>query len=114
MPLELRYIKPDEKAKELVNKFKDFVNGYVGSSMLTNTEYPEAILKNAKECALILCEENLAHYRQERTGTQGFFKFIPVNYKRNRIEYWGQVKAAIMSIISLEELTSNEQDKRTS
>ena len=44
---------PAEKAKELVEKYKPMVNGYVGSSMLTNTEYPETILRNAKKCALI-------------------------------------------------------------
>jgi len=36
---------------KLIEKFKPFVNGYVGSSMLTDTEYPEAILANAEKCA---------------------------------------------------------------
>lgn len=49
-------ITPKEKAKELVEKFKDYVHGYVGGSMLSNYEYPERILSQAKECALITVE----------------------------------------------------------
>ena len=48
---------PKEKAEELVKKYEDYVCGYVGSSMLTNTEYPEQILKQAKQCALIAVDE---------------------------------------------------------
>jgi hypothetical protein len=42
--------------KKLIEKFKPFVNGYVGSSMLTNTEYPETILANSEKCVKILEE----------------------------------------------------------
>ena len=38
---------------KLVEKFKPLVNGYIGSSMLTNTEYPEIIKANAEKCAEI-------------------------------------------------------------
>lgn len=38
---------------KLIDKFKSLVNGYVGSSMLTNTEYPETIEANAKRCVRI-------------------------------------------------------------
>lgn len=41
------------KEQHLKDKFKIFVNGYVGSSMLTNTEYPEAIELNANKCVQI-------------------------------------------------------------
>ena len=63
------------KADELVSKFNGVVNGYVGSSMLTNTEYPETILANAKICALkvvyeVRCEignfDNTDGYAQSR------------------------------------------------
>lgn len=47
----------EEKANQLVDSFKPYVNGYVGSSMLTNTEYPEVILSMAKQCALIAVDE---------------------------------------------------------
>lgn len=46
-----------EKAVELVEKYKDYVHGYVGSSMLTNYEYPDQILSQAKKCALITTTE---------------------------------------------------------
>ena len=36
---------------KLKNEYKNYVNGYVGSSMLTNTEYPETINANAEKCA---------------------------------------------------------------
>ena len=42
-----------EKAWELVNEFKDYVHGYIGSSMLSNYEYPHRIISQAKAVALI-------------------------------------------------------------
>lgn len=48
-----------EKAKELIKKFEPYASGYLGSSMLTNTEYPEVILKNAKKLSLICVDEIL-------------------------------------------------------
>lgn len=50
---------PKEKAEELVNKSKQYVHGYVGSSMLTNYEYPGQILSRARELSLIFIEEKL-------------------------------------------------------
>ena len=50
---------PKEKAHSLVEKFKDYVHGYVGSSMLTNHEYPERILSQAKKAAMIVVDECL-------------------------------------------------------
>lgn len=40
-----------QKAIELVKSFKDFVNPYVGSGMLSNTYDNDAILFQAKKCA---------------------------------------------------------------
>lgn len=48
---------PKEKAQNLVEKFKDYVHGYVGSSMLTNYEYPDQILSQAKKAAMIVVDE---------------------------------------------------------
>lgn len=50
---------PKEKSNELIEKYSEYVSGYIGSSMLTNTEYPEMIIKNAKNCALICVNEIL-------------------------------------------------------
>ena len=52
---------PKEKAEELVNKFKDHVNPYIGSGMLSNTYDDKAILYQSKQCALICVDEMIAH-----------------------------------------------------
>jgi hypothetical protein len=49
-----------EKAKELVDFFSERVHGYVGSSFLTNYEYPSEILRKAKECATRCAKEAMA------------------------------------------------------
>ena len=48
-----------EKSQELVDKFKDYVHGYIGSSMLTNHEYLEQILAQAKNVSIIAVDEIL-------------------------------------------------------
>jgi hypothetical protein len=53
---------------KLVEKFKPLVNGYVGSSMLTNTEYLETILANAEKCVKI-----------SNTYTCDFLKWLNIN-----------------------------------
>ena len=71
-----------DKAIELVEKYKPMVNGYVGSSMLTNTEYPETILRNAKQCALIAVDEIIDYLISNQiTGTL--------------MTYWQEVKNEI-------------------
>lgn len=56
---------PKEKANQLVERMKQYVHGYVGSSMLTNTEHPEQILKQAKKAANIVVDEciNCSQYK---------------------------------------------------
>lgn len=63
-----------EKAQELIDKFSPYSNGYLGSSMLTNTEYPEVILKNAKELSLICASEVLS-----------------ILFQHHEIDYWKEV-----------------------
>lgn len=43
----------------MVSKFKPFACGYIGSSFLTNDVFPEQILAEAKEMALVLVNEIL-------------------------------------------------------
>jgi hypothetical protein len=50
---------PKEKAKEYVLKFKKHANGFVGSSMLTNTEYTDSKFNHAKEIAKDVVSEIL-------------------------------------------------------
>lgn len=84
-----------EKAQELVNQFKDFVHGYVGSSMLTNTEYPDQILSQAKKVATKVVDEILAEVKygqkmdwiKERRGGQEY------------AAYWNDVKTEIQNSV---------------
>ena len=77
------------KADELVSKFNGVVNGYVGSSMLTNTEYPETILANAKICALKVVDE----VRCELKEFDDDF-----GYTRSRLDFWEEVIKEIQLI----------------
>lgn len=80
-------MKIEEKAQELVDKFYPFVNGYIGSSMLTNTEYPEAILHNARKGAIVAADEMLNELSN-----------MELNYDLNLqkdLDYWKEVKTAI-------------------
>lgn len=79
---------PQEKAQELVDKFKDYVHGYVGSSMLTNYEYPEQILSQAKKASLIAVEE--AEKSEYNVLTK--FGFVTEKYTS---DYWQLVKDEI-------------------
>ena len=79
-----------EKAKELIEKYKDYVHGYVGSSMLTNYEYPEQILAQAKKCSLIAVEEILKVLGNEWTKLDFWTEELS-----DKIKYWTSVKSEI-------------------
>ncbi len=79
---------PKEKAVELVDKFKDYVHGYIGSSMLTNHEYPEQILAQAKKVALITVAEILDELTELPYGLEYLW----------RIDYWTAVEEEIKSL----------------
>lgn len=54
-----------QKAIELVASFKDFVNPYMGSGMLSNTYDNDAILFQSKKCAHVCVDkiiESEPHY----------------------------------------------------
>lgn len=80
---------PKEKAQELVSKFKDYVHGYVGSSMLTNHEYPEQILSQAKKAAMIVADEMLHQYTTLNAD------LINALYRTEKVVFWQQVKIEI-------------------
>ena len=84
-----------EKAQELVEKFKDFVHGYIGSSMLTNTEYPEQILSQAKKVATMVVDEILFEIRQG----QKLDWIEMLNERQEYIVYWAKVKAEIQDVV---------------
>lgn len=61
------------KEQDLREKFKRFVNGYVGSLMLTNTEYPETIEANAEKCVQIAKDYAEQEVRNSKLPYQLFF-----------------------------------------
>lgn len=79
---------PKEKAEELVNKYEPFVYGFIGSSMLTNTEDQSVIKMNAKQCALIAVNEILNQLSLLELSPLG-------TYTNPKIEYWLEVKQEI-------------------
>ena len=52
---------PNEFAEELLNTFRPYVHGYIGSSMLSNFEYPDQIEKQANKVSL-LCLDKIRDY----------------------------------------------------
>ncbi len=48
-----------QKAKEIVSNFFKYSNGYVGSSFMTDTEFPDAKLSSAKSIAKDVVREIL-------------------------------------------------------
>jgi hypothetical protein len=48
---------PKEKAQEIYSKMDWFTHGYVGSSMLSNTEFYDVKIKNTKAAAQIVVDE---------------------------------------------------------
>ena len=83
---------PKEKATELIEKFKDKVNPYIGSGMLSNTHDDSAILWQSKKCAQIVCDE-----AQEILNKPMF------QYKENflwkaEFEYWDKVRYELNAI----------------
>ena len=81
--------------EELVNKFKPLVHGYVGSSMLTNTEYPEQIEKSANECADI-CEE----YAQNKVTDYKKEHFILVTENKEKFIYVDDLRKLVNSYLN--------------
>ena len=84
-----------EKAQELVDKYKDLVHGYVGSSMLTNTEYPEQILAQAKRAAMIVVDEIIEEIQHGRR-----LDWITEREKgREYVIYWASVRGEILKAV---------------
>ena len=75
---------PQEKAQNLVEKYKPYVYPYIGSSYLTGDEFPEEILRNAKICASITVDEIL-----------NTIEFSSQADELSKITYWNEVKQEI-------------------
>jgi len=94
------------KEQELRDKFKRFVNGYVGSSMLTNTEYPETIEANAEKCVQIAKD-----YAEQESIEFGVW--LSVNCKEdNSRDGWYYYKDEILTVSELYQLFKNRENER--
>ena len=80
--------KEEEKAKLLIEKYSQYVHGYVGSSMLTNYEYPDQILSQSKKVATLECQSIIDELEFLNGQMEGFIFFNP------RIDFYkGVIKA---------------------
>ena len=77
---------PQEKAQNLVEKYKPYVYPYIGSSYLTGDEFPEEILRNAKICALIAVDEIISDQNGNDTDIG------------NKAWWWNEVKQEIENL----------------
>ena len=89
---------PKEKAKELVEKYKEYVHGYVGSSMLTNYEYPEQILSQAKKVATITVDEIIEQLNSMWEKFNDTEMLGCANHTLSKIKYWEEVKVRLFFI----------------
>lgn len=94
---------PKEKAKELVDKFKDYVHGYIGSSMLTNHEYPEQILAQAKKVAIISVDVILKSEPRRPSNVDwddvgGTHQYYYEAQREDANNYWQEVKKEIEAL----------------
>lgn len=82
----------EEKAQELVGKFKYYVHGYIGSSMLTNDEYPEQKISRAKKLSIEVVDEIMAECNNWAGGS------MDNGWDTKRFEYWNEVKSFIEAL----------------
>lgn len=77
-----------DQVEKLIKSYEEYVTGYLGSSMLTNTEYPEMIRANAIQCVKIvvdeMIEENLLLERE------------PIVEKR--LSFWKEAKTLLTTL----------------
>ena len=83
---------PKEKAVELIEKFKDKVNPYIGSGMLSNTHDDSAILWQSKKCALIVCDE------AQDLLNKPMFQYKESVLWKAEFEYWDKVRDEVNAL----------------
>ena len=77
---------PKEKARELYDKMDWFTHGYVGSSMLSNTEFDDEKIKRTKSAAIIIVDEIL------KANPTWF-----VDQMKSTHKFWEEVKKELSS-----------------
>lgn len=82
-------IEVQSKIDELIEKFSQHVNPYIGSGMLSNTYDDDVILWRAKKCALITVNEilqNLPMYTGNLNPKWSFWNEVRLELTKGRIE----------------------------
>lgn len=85
-----------EKAIELVKKFKDHVNPYIGSGMLSNTYDDNAILWQSKKCAIISID-SIIDTSPTNPLTGGYIELYS-DMVDEAIIFWKQVKSDVETL----------------
>lgn len=88
-----------EKAGELIWSFRDFVNPYIGSGMLSNSYDDRAILMQCKSCALVTIDNIF-------TALSNFaapIKHIG-SWEETNFEQWKRIKKIVENYTSEEYL----------
>lgn len=83
---------PKEKALELIEKFKDKVNPYIGSGMLSNSYDDTTILYQSVKCALIVCDE------AQELLNKPMFQYKDSLLWKAEFEYWDKVRIELNRI----------------
>jgi hypothetical protein len=91
---------PKEKAVELVAKFKNYVNPYIGSGMLSNTHDDGAILFQSKQCALIAVDEILLSRKDDSQFDDTLWANGSYMYTMHPmyLNYWNEVKSELIKL----------------
>lgn len=84
---------PKEKAQELIKKFKNHVNPYIGSGMLSNTHDDGAILRQSKFCAEITVDEVIKQWEYIDTHIADLGGELNPN-----LRYWQEVREEILNL----------------
>jgi hypothetical protein len=85
-----------QTAIELVKKFYDHVNPYIGSGMLSNTIDDSAILWQSKKCALIAVDTIIKAKPTFPLKTFILMRYIDMLDEANT--FWNQVKSDIETL----------------
>lgn len=83
------FMTPKEKANELFEQFGMYVNGYVGSSMLSNFEFPDVLLERQKEITIKVIDTIMKSLQEYGNDTH------ELQNMDAEMRYWNQVKEEI-------------------
>ena len=87
---------PQQKAQQLIEKYKPYVYCFMGSDMLVNQESESVILSNAKKCALMAVDEIIEAI--ETTTGHCELRHLDAAEVKSDIAYWERVQQEIKKL----------------